>query len=79
MRTDQIHAKKKSDIQNGSSGSILFITVEGKSYQVKGSIEYHKSGAVFDNMKNWLDAKYPGIATTVLVVEKVYSGAERLV
>ncbi len=76
---DNYFDKTRANIENGSSGSILFITGEGKSYQVKGSIEYHASGAIFDDMKIWLDAKYPGIATTVLVVEKVYSGADKLV
>lgn len=75
---DNYFDKTRSNIKNGSSGSILFITGEDKSYQIKGSLEYHTSGAVFDEMKIWLDAKYPGIATTVLVVEKVYSGADEL-
>jgi len=75
---DNYFDKTRANIIAGSQGVILFITGEGKSYQVKGSIEYCKSGEFFDDMKNWLDAKYPGIAAAVLTVEKVYSGAEQL-
>ena len=75
---DNYFDKTRANIIDGSQGVILFITDEGKSYQVKGSIEYCKSGEFFDDMKNWLDAKYPGIAAAVFTVEKVYSGAEQL-
>ena len=75
---DNYFSKTRANILSGSSGSILFITSEGKSYQVKGSIEYCTDGSVFDDMKKWLDPKYPGVAATVLTVENVYSGAEQL-
>ena len=32
-------------------GSVLFITDEGASFQIKGRIEYLKDGPVFDDMK----------------------------
>ncbi len=65
-------------IQNGSYGSILFITEDHKSFQIKGTISYHTTGKVYDEMKGWLDPKYPGHAAAVLEVEKVYQGADRL-
>lgn len=71
-------SKTLVNIRSGSKGSILFITKEKKSYQVKGSIEYHKEGAVFDDMKKWNPKKHPGHAAAALKVEEVYSGAERL-
>ena len=71
--------KTKSNILAGSRGSLLFITKEKKSYQIKGTIDYLTSGGIYDDMKQWLDPKYPGHAAAVLNVEEVYSGAEKLV
>ena len=71
-------SKTLENILAGSKGSILFITKEGKSYQIKGSVEYHKEGAVFDDMKTWNPTKLPGHAAAALKVEDVYSGAEKL-
>lgn len=71
-------SKTLENILSGSKGSILFITKEGKSYQIKGNIEYHKEGAIFEDMKKWNPEKHPGHAAAALKVEEVYSGAERL-
>ncbi|MDA3788741.1 MAG: pyridoxamine 5'-phosphate oxidase family protein [Desulfobacula sp.] len=71
-------SKTLKNIEDNSKGSILFITKEGKSYQVKGSIEYHKDGPVFDDMKKWNPKKHPGHGATALKVEEAYSGAEKL-
>jgi predicted pyridoxine 5'-phosphate oxidase superfamily flavin-nucleotide-binding protein len=71
-------SKTLQNILAGSKGSILFITDKGKAYQVKGSIEYHKEGPVFEDMKKWNPKKHPGHAAAALKVEEVYSGAEKL-
>jgi predicted pyridoxine 5'-phosphate oxidase superfamily flavin-nucleotide-binding protein len=71
-------SKTLKNILAGSKGSILFITKEGKSYQLKGSIEYHKEGRIFEDMKKWNPKKHPGHAAAALKVEEVYTGAERL-
>jgi predicted pyridoxine 5'-phosphate oxidase superfamily flavin-nucleotide-binding protein len=75
---DNYFCKTRANILDGSTGSILFITGEGKSYQIKGSLAYCSKGAEFDEMKQWNDPKHPGIAATVLTVETVYKGAEQL-
>ena len=75
---DNYFNKTRANIAHGSNGSLLFITKEGKSDQIKGSFEYFTSGAIYDDMKTWLAPKYPGEAATVLHVEEVYSGAEKL-
>jgi hypothetical protein len=42
-------------------------------------LEYLTEGKIFDEMKNgWLDKKHPGHAATVIHIEEVYSGAEKL-
>lgn len=71
-------SKTLENILSGSKGTILFITKEKKSYQIKGTIEYHKEGVIFDDMKKWNPKKHPGHGAAALKVEEVYSGAERL-
>jgi len=71
-------SKTLKNILAGSKGTILLITKEGKSYQIKGSIEYHKEGSIFEDMKKWNPKKHPGHAAAALKVEEVYTGAEKL-
>ena len=75
---DNFFNKTRANIAAGSTGSILFITPDRKSFQVKGDIEYHTSGEIFDDMKAWNRADLPGLAVAVLNVREVYSGAEKL-
>ena len=75
---DNFFHKTRANILAGSKGSLLFITKEGKAFQIKGTIEYHASGPIFDHMKTWNPAKLPGNAAAALKVEQVYSGAEQL-
>jgi len=70
--------KTLKNIMEGSKGSILFLTSDKKSFQIKGSIEYHKTGEIFDDMKKWNPSKLPGHAAAALKVEEVYSGSEKL-
>lgn len=76
---DNYFDKTRRNIHLGGNGSILFITKVGKSYQAKGKLAYHKDGPVYDDMKSWNSEKHPGVAALALVVEEVYSGAERIV
>lgn len=71
--------KTQQNILAGSKGAILFITNDGKAFQIKGTIEYHTSGKIFEDMKEWNPTKHPGHAAAALKVEEVYSGAEKLV
>jgi hypothetical protein len=75
---DNYFDKTRKNILSGSRGSILFITKEGRSFQVKGTIDYITEGEVFDFMKSWNPEKHPGHAATALKVEEVYSGSEKL-
>ncbi|WP_320128355.1 pyridoxamine 5'-phosphate oxidase family protein [uncultured Sphaerochaeta sp.] len=70
--------KTKENIEKGSKATLLFITKEGKSYQIKGSLEYCTEGDYFDFMKSWNPKKHPGHGATVLKTEEIYSGSERL-
>ena len=75
---DNFFDKTRKNILTGSKGSILFITNEDKAYQIKGTIEYHKEGDIFEDMKKWNPKQHPGHAATVLKVEEIYSGSERI-
>jgi predicted pyridoxine 5'-phosphate oxidase superfamily flavin-nucleotide-binding protein len=75
---DNYFDKTRKNILAGSKGSILFITKDGKAFQIKGSIEYHKEGEIFEDMKRWNPKQRPGNAAAVLKVEEVYAGAEKL-
>jgi predicted pyridoxine 5'-phosphate oxidase superfamily flavin-nucleotide-binding protein len=71
--------KTLKNVQSGSKGVLLYIAPERESYQVKGSLEYYENGPVYDDMKSWLDPKYPGKGALVLNIEEVYYGAEQVV
>ncbi|HHO77105.1 MAG TPA: pyridoxamine 5'-phosphate oxidase family protein [Deltaproteobacteria bacterium] len=75
---DNYFDKTRKNILSGSKGSILFITGEGVSFQVKGAVEYHTQGDVFEDMKKWNPEKHPGHAAAVLKVYEVYSGSEKI-
>ena len=75
---DNYFNKTRKNLRAGSKGSLLFITPEGKSYQMKGRMEYHTEGAVFQDMKKWNPEKHPGHAAAALTVEEAYSGAKKL-
>ena len=50
---DNYFDKTRKNILSGSKGCVLFITSENKSFQIKGSLEYHKEGEIFEDMKKW--------------------------
>ena len=75
---DNYFGKTRKNILAGSKGSLLYITKDGKAFQIKGDIEYHQEGEIFDDMKKWNPTKHPGHAAAVLKVKEVYSGSEKL-
>lgn len=75
---DNYFDKTRINILGGSRGALLFLTKQRLSYQLKGRIEYHTSGPVFEAMKLNNRSDLPGIAAAALHVEEAYCGAERL-
>jgi predicted pyridoxine 5'-phosphate oxidase superfamily flavin-nucleotide-binding protein len=75
---DNYFNKTKKNIMKGTKVSVLFITKERKSFQIKGAVEYHKNDSIHAELKTWVDSKYPALGAAVVNVEQVYSGAERL-
>lgn len=66
------------NILAGSKGAILFCTDDGKSYQVKGPLEYQTKGDIYDDMMEWLYPRFAGQAAIALTVEEIHSGSVRL-
>ncbi|HPN85120.1 MAG TPA: pyridoxamine 5'-phosphate oxidase family protein, partial [Victivallales bacterium] len=60
---------RKNILNGGKKGSILFITEEGNAYQLKGEIEYHTEGPIYDLMKKHNPPKHPGHAAAALKIE----------
>ncbi len=76
---DNYFNKTKQNILDKSRGSLLFMTKENISYQVKGRIEYHKDGNYYDFIRQNTDEKYPVHGCAVLFVEEAYSGEKALI
>ena len=70
--------KTLENIQAGRSGSLLFIAPEREAYQIKGSLEYHTEGPIYDDMKAWLDPKFAGVGAVILNIDAIYYGAEKI-
>ena len=43
---DNYFDKTRANIEAGSKGSLLFITEDNKAYQIKGTIDYVKTGPI---------------------------------
>jgi predicted pyridoxine 5'-phosphate oxidase superfamily flavin-nucleotide-binding protein len=75
---DNYFDKTRQNILGTGKGALLFITKDGKAYQVKGTVEYHRDGEVFASMKAWNPPQHPGHAAAALRIEQIYSGAKKL-
>ena len=78
LLADNKMSKTKDNVLKGSKGSVLFITSETKSYQLKGSLSYLTEGDYFTDMKKWNREDLPGYGVVVLKIEEIYSGADKL-
>jgi len=59
--------------------SLLSLTKEGKTLQLKRAIALQDSGPVFDEKKRTNPEKYRGHLADALHVEEVFAGADQLV
>jgi predicted pyridoxine 5'-phosphate oxidase superfamily flavin-nucleotide-binding protein len=75
---DNYFDKTRKNLLALKNGAILFRSKDGKAYQVKGTLEYHTEGEIFDHMKGWNPSQHPGHGAAALRIEEVYSGAEKL-
>jgi predicted pyridoxine 5'-phosphate oxidase superfamily flavin-nucleotide-binding protein len=75
---DNYFSKTRENIQTGSKASILFITKDSKSYQIKGPIEYIQEGRIYEDMKTWVESKHPCVAVALVRAEEAYNGGASL-
>ncbi|MBN1983910.1 MAG: pyridoxamine 5'-phosphate oxidase family protein [Chitinivibrionales bacterium] len=75
---DNYFDKTKSNIDERCKTSALFITKDHKSYQIKGSVEYHAQGTLYEEMLTWADPKHPRKGVAIINHEEVYRGCDRL-
>jgi predicted pyridoxine 5'-phosphate oxidase superfamily flavin-nucleotide-binding protein len=76
---DNYFDKTRANILTGCMASLLFITKDGNSYQVKGDVAYHTHGENFEDMKRWNPSRHPGHAAAVIKVNQAFSGSKRLI
>ncbi len=76
---DNAMSKTLANVRRGGKASLLYLAPEREAYQIKGTVEHHADGPVYDDMKSWLNPNYPGRSAVLLHIEEVYYGAERLV
>lgn len=70
--------KTFKNIESGCTASILFMSTDDKSYQIKGKVKHSTLGAEFENMKSWNPKSLPGHGVAIIDIDEVYSGAEKL-
>jgi len=66
------------NLQSGCKGNLLFLTEEGKAYQLKGVCTHYSEGIYFEDMKNWNPERLPGVGVAVIEVEAIYSGSKKI-
>jgi len=70
--------KTFENLSAGNPGSILFLTQNRESFQVKGPLSYHPQGPIFDFMRGWHNPKHPGHGAVLLRAEEAYQGSTKL-
>lgn len=72
-------SKTLDNVIYGGKASLLYIAPEREAYQIKGTVQHHRDGSVYNDMKSWLNPNYPGHSAVEMHIEEVYYGSERLV
>lgn len=75
---DNYFDKTAENIGSGTPAVFLFITPRKKAYQIKGHLEYFKSGPQFDTMLEWADPKHPRRGVVLMNPESIYHGSRKL-
>lgn len=75
---DNYFGKTNKNIDEGSIGSVLFITKDVTSYQAKGNLTSYTRGPSYDFMKGWNPSHHPGHKAVVLSITSLYRGGDTL-
>lgn len=71
---DCTFGKTRRNLMNAGQGALLFCDQQGRSYQIKGALEYQRDGAIFTKLKIKLPPATTLHGVALLRVEEVYSG-----
>ena len=71
--------KTRANVLENNKGSLLFLTVDYESFQIKGSLEYQKSGEYFDKLVEWIDNEVPLEGAVILNVESIFCDGNLLI
>lgn len=73
---------KKNLEENPKLAFVVLDNETKKAYQLKGSIEIHKQGQVFEDAKKWVEdetnLRLSPKSAIILNVEEIYSGADKI-
>jgi len=72
---DNYFYKTRKNIEETARGLLLFLTDEGKAFQIKGELTVHTSGPYYEQMKRDTPAKFPAHKAVVLHSKEFYSGS----
>lgn len=76
---DNKFAKTRHNILEGKpSGSLLFICEDNTAYQIKGRLDYHTEGEVFQAMLARTPDRFARHAAVLLRVDACFCGAEKI-
>jgi uncharacterized protein len=75
---DTYFHKTRDNIRQHAKAALLFITRDGESWQIKGDVEYHTAGPVFEDIRQtWILPAEP-IAAMVLNIRQVFRQSKQL-
>ena len=74
---------EKNLLENPKLSFVILDKKNKKSYQIKGTIEFHKNDPIFKETVEWVEEKRSGPTTypksgIILNVEEIYCGAEKI-
>ena len=71
-------SKTLENVKLGGKAALLFIAPKREAYQLKGRVEHHSEGPIYDYLKSWLNPDYPGKSAVLFKIEEVYYGATKV-
>jgi len=69
---------RQNILTGGAKGSVLFLCPENMAYQIKGRLEYHTEGEVFQAMLAMTPDHFARNAAVLMRVEACFCGAEEV-
>jgi len=74
---------EKNLLENPKISFILLDKENKKSYQLKGTVEFHKDDEIFSETIKWVEKERLGSSTfpksaIIMTVKEIYSGAEKI-